>query len=126
MCKDDDSVNKDVKNPPRSPKSGALLKPFTTLTAKQAQEASVRARNLRKQVRADMLNKGVSNYDFGEELTTALKKGDLDKVTLLKEAMRLIGLQHDQSEEAAAQKIDLKSDNKVDGKVEISVTGLNG
>lgn len=126
MCKDDDSVNKDVKNPPRSPKSGALLKPFTTLTAKQAQEASVRARNLRKQVRADMLNKVVSNYDFGEELTKALKKGDLDKVTLLKEAMRLIGLQHDQSEEAAAQKIDLKSDNKVDGKVEISVTGLNG
>lgn len=126
MCKDDDSVNKDVKNPPRSPKSGALLKPFTTLTAKQAQEASVRARNLRKQVRADMLNKVVSNYDFGEELTKALKKGDLDKVTLLKEAMRLIGLQHDQSEEAAAQKIDLKSDNKVDAKLNIAVTGLDG
>lgn len=123
MCKDEDSVNKDVKNPPRSPKSGALLKPFTTLTAKQAQEASVRARNLRKQVRADMLNKVVSNYDFGEELTKALKKGDLDKVTLLKEAMRLIGLQHDQSEDAVT-KMEVKSDAKVDSKLEVSISGV--
>lgn len=123
MCKEDDSVSKDVKNPPRSPKSGALLKPFTTLTAKQAQEASVRARNLRKQVRADMLNKVVSNYDFGEELTKALKKGDLDKVTLLKEAMRLIGLQHDQSEDAVT-KMEVKSDAKVDSKLEVSISGV--
>lgn len=89
-----------------------LPQAFTPMNARQAQEASVRARNLRKQVRAEMLNKVVSNYDFGEELTKALKKGDLDKVTLLKEAMRLIGLQHDQSEDAV-QKIDIKSDNKV-------------
>lgn len=123
MCKEEDSVSKDVKNPPRSPKSGALLKPFTTLTAKQAQEASVRARNLRKQVRADMLNKVVQNYDFGEELTKALKKGDLDKVTLLKEAMRLIGLQHDQSEEAVT-KMEVKTDAKVDSKLEVSITGV--
>jgi hypothetical protein len=123
MCKEDDSVSKDVKNPPRSPKSGALLKPFTTLTAKQAQEASVRARNLRKQVRADMLNKVVQNYDFGEELTKALKKGDLDKVTLLKEAMRLIGLQHDQSEEAVT-KMEVKTDAKVDSKLEVSISGV--
>ena len=85
---------------------------FTPMTAKQAQEASIRARNLRKQVRAEMLDTVIKNYNFGEELTKALKKCDLDKVTLLKEAMRLIGLQHDQSEEAV-QKIDIKSDNKV-------------
>ena len=123
MCKDADSVSKDVKNPPRSPKSGALLKPFTTLTAKQAQEASVRARNLRKQVRAEMLNKVVQNYDFGEEMVKALKKNDLDKVTLLKEAMRLIGLQHDQSEEAVT-KMEVKTDAKVDSKLEVSITGV--
>lgn len=118
-----DSVSKGVKNPPRSPKSGALLKPFDSVTAKAAQEASVRARMLRKQVRADMLNKVISNYDFGDEMVKALKKGDLDKVTLLKEAMRLIGLQHDQSEEAV-QKIDIKSDNKVDTKLEVNITGV--
>ena len=91
---------------------------FTPLNARQAQEASVRARNLRKQVRADMLNKVVQNYDFGEELTKALKKGDLDKVTLLKEAMRLIGLQHDQSEEVV-NKIQL--DANVDAKTETTI-----
>ena len=111
MCKDEDSVADGVQKPKKNPVPKGLT-PFTVMNAKQAQEASVRARNLRKQVRADMLNKVVSNYDFGEELTKALKKGDLDKVTLLKEAMRLIGLQHDQSEEAV-QKIDIKSDNKV-------------
>ena len=111
MCKDEDSVADGVQKPKKNPVPKGLT-PFTVMNAKQAQEASVRARNLRKQVRAEMLNKVVSNYDFGEELTKALKKGDLDKVTLLKEAMRLIGLQHDQSEEAV-QKIDINSDNKV-------------
>ena len=125
MCKDEGGEKTTVKTPGQIKREQNLVK-FTPMTSKQAQEAAVKARNIRKQVRAEMLNKVVSNYDFGEEMVKALKKGDLDKVTLLKEAMRLIGLQHDQSEEAAAQKIDLKSDNKVDGKVEISVTGLNG
>lgn len=111
MCKEEDSVAGGVQKPKKNPVPKGLT-PFTVMNAKQAQEASVRARNLRKQVRAEMLNKVVQNYDFGEELTKALKKGDLEKVTLLKEAMRLIGLQHDQSEEAV-QKIDIKSDNKV-------------
>ena len=124
MCKDEDSVADGVQKPKKNPVPKGLT-PFTVMNAKQAQEASVRARNLRKQVRAEMLNKVVSNYDFGEELTKALKKGDLDKVTLLKEAMRLIGLQHDQSEEAV-QKIDLKSDSKVDAKLSVAVTGLDG
>ena len=124
MCKDEDSVADGVQKPKKNPVPKGLT-PFTVMNAKQAQEASVRARNLRKQVRAEMLNKVVSNYDFGEELTKALKKGDLDKVTLLKEAMRLIGLQHDQSEEVV-QKIDLKSDSKVDAKLSVAVTGLDG
>lgn len=122
MCKDDDSVADGVQKPKKNPVPKGLT-PFTVLNAKQAQEASVRARNLRKQVRADMLNKVVQNYDFGEELTKALKKGDLDKVTLLKEAMRLIGLQHDQSEEAVT-KMEVKTDAKVDSKLEVSISGV--
>lgn len=119
-----DSVSGDVAKPKKNPVPKGLT-PFTAMTAKQAQEASVRARNLRKQVRADMLNKVVTSYDFGEELSKALKKGDMDKVELLREAMKLIGLTHDQSEEAV-HKIDLKSDSKVDSKVQITVTGLDG
>ena len=122
MCKDVDGVADGVQKPKKNPVPKGLT-PFTVMNAKQAQEASVRARNLRKQVRAEMLNKVVQNYDFGEELTKALKKGDLDKVTLLKEAMRLIGLQHDQSEEAV-QKMEVKTDAKVDSKLEVSITGV--
>lgn len=94
---------------------------FTPMTAKQAQEASVKARNLRKQVRAEMLNTVVRNYNFGEELSKALKKGDLDKVTLLKEAMALIGLKYEQSDEFVNRMhIDATTDNKTElaGKVE--------
>lgn len=122
MCKDGDGEKTSVKTPGQIKREQNLVK-FTPMTSKQAQEAAVRARNIRKQVRAEMLNKVVQNYDFGEELTKALKKGDLDKVTLLKEAMRLIGLQHDQSEEAV-QKMEVKTDAKVDSKLEVSITGV--
>lgn len=94
---------------------------FTPLNARQAQEASVRARNLRKQVRAEMLNTVVQNYNFGDELMKALKKGDTKKVELLQTAMRLIGLHYDQSEDAVNKlHIDATTDNKtaVTGKIE--------
>ena len=85
------------------------------MTAKQAQEASVKARNLRKQVRAEMLNKVVQNYDFGDEMLKALKKGDMGKVNLIREAMALIGLKYEQSDEFVNRmQIDATTDNKVD------------
>lgn len=88
---------------------------FTPMNARQAQEASVRARNLRKQVRAEMLNTVVQNYNFGDELMKALKKCDTKKVELLQTAMRLIGLHYDQSEDAVNKlQIDATTDNKVD------------
>lgn len=68
-----------------------------------------------------MLNTVVNNYNFGEELSKALKKGDLDKVTLLKEAMALIGLKYEQSDEFVNRMhIDATTDNKTElaGKVE--------
>lgn len=97
--------------------------PFTALTAKQAQEASVRSRNLRKQVRAQMLDTLVNNLDFGAELLKAIKKGDTDQINLLQTAMKIVGLTHDQSEDAV-QKIDIKSDNKVDSKLEVTISGV--
>jgi len=120
MCKDEGSVSDGVQKPKKNPVPKGLT-PFTAMNAKQAQEASVRARNLRKQVRADMLNKVVQNYDFGDEMVKALKKGDLDKITLLKEAMRLIGLQHDQSEDAVT-KMEVKSDAKVSTSGTLNIT----
>lgn len=108
------SVSDGVEKPKKRPVPKGLT-PFTPMTAKQAQEASVKARNLRKQVRAEMLNKVVQNYDFGDEMLKALKKGDMDKVNLIREAMSLIGLKYEQSEEFVNRmQIDAKTDNKVD------------
>lgn len=95
--------------------------PFTVMTAKQAQEASVRSRNLRKQIRAQMLDTLVNNLDFGQEMLKAVKKGDVDQINLLQTAMKIVGLTHDQSEDAI-QKIDIKSDNKVTASGPINIT----
>lgn len=107
MCKDSESAGGKVD------KRKTLPQLFTPMTARQAQEASVKARNLRKQVRSEMLTKVVNNYDFGDEMLKALKKGDLDKVNLLKEAMALIGLKYEQSDEFVNRmQIDATTDNK--------------
>ena len=88
--------------------------PFNTLTAKQAQKASVRARNMRTQVRAKMLEHLVTNYDFPEEMLKALRNGNLDQVELITKAMRLIGITHDQSEDAVQKvSVDSKSESNV-------------
>ena len=123
MCKEDDSVSKDVKNPPRSPKSGALLKPFTTLTAKQAQEASVRARNLRKSMRAQLLDAAINDAKIGDLYVKAIKTKDADLMKLVETGLKIVGLTHDQSEDAVT-KMEVKSDAKVDSKLEVSITGV--
>lgn len=118
MCKDSESTGGKVD------KRKTLPQLFTPMTARQAQEASVKARNLRKQVRAEMLNKVVANYDFGDEMLKALKKGDMDKVSLLKEAMALIGLKYEQSEEFVNRmQIDATTDNKTElsGQIEFVI-----
>lgn len=122
MCKDSETTGGKVD------KRKTLPQLFTPMTARQAQEASVKARNLRKQVRSEMLNKVVQNYDFGDEMLKALKKGDMDKVALLKEAMALIGLKYEQSEEFVNRmQIDATTDNKtaLSGQIEFVVPQKN-
>lgn len=72
---------------------------FTPLNAKQAQEASVRSRNLRKQVRAQILNHIVTHLDLGQEIEKAIRSGDLDQINLLQTAIKMIGLHADQADE---------------------------
>lgn len=91
---------------------------FTPMNARQAAEASARARNIRKQVRAQMLDTLVNNLDFGDEMLKALKKGDLDRISLIEKAMTIVGLTHNQSEEVV-NKIQL--DANVDAKTETTV-----
>ena len=91
---------------------------FTPMTAKQAAEASARARNIRKQVRAQILDTLVNNLDFGAEMLKAIKKGDMDQVSLIEKAMTIIGITHNQSEEVV-NKIQL--DANVDAKTETTI-----
>ena len=115
MCKDKNSDgNGDKKR--RVP--NAVV--FTPMTARQAQEASVRSRNLRKQVRAQMLDTLVNGMDFGSELLKAVKNCDSDKIEIIETALRIVGLTHNQSEDAV-QRVDAKVDAKTDSKLEIVV-----
>ena len=115
-------ANKKSKNsePTGEKKPNTRPQAFTPMNARQAQEASVRSRNLRKQVRAQILNTIVTELDLGQELKKAIVTGDLDRVNLLQTAFKMIGLNHDQSEDAVKSGISVKAaqggadDNKSD------------
>lgn len=117
---DNNGVKQSEKTPGQIKREQNLVK-FTPMTSRQAQEAAVRARNIRKQVRAEVLRKVVENVDFSDELMKAIKKGDTKRIEMLQTAMRLIGLHYDQSEDAVNKlHIDATTDNKtaVTGKIE--------
>lgn len=117
MC---DDVKKDVKKPPCSPRSGAPLRPFNSVTAKQAQEASVKARNLRKAMRAQLLEAAV-NEGIDKLFQQAIKKKDKDLLEIVEKSLKLTGLDFASSEDAV-QKLDVKSDNKVTASGPINIT----
>jgi len=119
MCKDKNGAQTGVQKGQKGHKVPEGV-PFTPMTAKQAQEASVRARNLRKQVRAQMLDTLVNGMDFGAEMLKAVKSGDADKIEIIETALRIVGLTHNQSEEAV-QRVDAKVDAKTNNKLEIVV-----
>ena len=115
MTKTDNNGVKPAEKTPGQIKREKNLIKFTPMTSRQAQEAAVRARNIRKQVRSEVLRKVVENVDFSDELMNAIKKGDTKRIEMLQTAMRLIGLHYDQSEDAVNKlQIDATTDNKVD------------
>ena len=109
-----------IVNKPKS--QGGNLTPFTSVTSQQAQAAATKARNLRKKLRAEILqvavDAGVQNV-FREAIMT----GDTDKMAVVEKAMKLVGLDFGSSDEAV-QKVDIKADAKVDSKLEVSITGV--
>lgn len=64
-----------------------------------------------------MLDTLVNNLDFGDEMLKALKKGDLDRISIIEKAMTIVGLTHNQSEEVV-NKIQL--DANVDAKSDVA------
>ena len=102
-------------------------KPFNSETAKKAAISAAKAKKMRKEARAKMLSALTNDLDLGKELLKAMNDKDEKYLGMIEKATRLVGLQHDQSEEAIAQRIslDAKTDNRVSGNVNITVKGLD-
>ena len=110
------SVEKSLK-----PKRKSNGRPFTKENAKAMQLSAARAKKMRKEARAKMLQAMCTSLDLGKELVDAIKKNDLTKITIVDKALHIVGLQHDQSPDAQAQKIslDAKTDANVNARVEL-------
>jgi len=118
MCETNENVSQDsvkhssVKGSKKRPQN-ANLQPFDSVSAKQAQLVSARARSLRKQMRAKLLetaiNEGIDKY-----FARALKTMDADAIAVVEKAAKLVGLDFGSSDEAV-QKLDVKSDTTVKG-----------
>lgn len=95
---------------------------ITKENAKEMAISAAKAKAMRKEARAKMLAALTNDLDLGKELLKAMKGKDEKYLGMIEKATRLVGLQHDQSEDAIAQKISLnaktdanvKSDNKIE------------
>lgn len=96
-------------------------RPITKETAKQYQLSAARAKSLRKQARARMLSALTERLDLGDELLKAMKSHDDKYLSMIERATRLVGVQHDQSPEAIAQKLEVKADTTVAQKRDIVI-----
>lgn len=95
---------------------------ITKENAKEMAISAAKAKAMRKEARAKMLAALTNDLDLGKELLKAMNRKDEKYLGMIEKATRLVGLQHDQSEDAIAQKISLnartdanvKSDNKIE------------
>ena len=110
-----------IATKPPKPKRKSPGRPFTKENAKAMQLSAAKAKRLRKEARAKMLAALTTRLDLGDELYRAMHSKDEKYLGMIEKATRLVGLQHDQSEDAIAQKISLnaKTDANVNARVEL-------
>ena len=103
------------------PKRKSPGRPFTKENAKAMQLSAAKAKKMRKEARAQMLQAMCTKLDLGDQLVDAIRKNDLTKISIVEKALTLVGLTHNQSSEAIAQKISLnaRTDANVNAKVEL-------
>lgn len=103
------------------PKRKSPGRPFTKENAKAMQLSAAKAKRLRKEARAKMLAALTTRLDLGDELYRAMHSKDEKYLGMIERATRLVGLQHDQSPDAIAQKISVsaKTDANVNARVEL-------
>lgn len=86
---------------------------ITKDNAKEMAISAARAKKLRKEARAKMLAALTTKLDMGEELYLAMYNRDEKYLGMIERATRLVGLQHDQSPDAIAQKISVNANANV-------------
>ena len=108
------SAEKPQKKKPRG-------RPITSENAKQMAISAAKAKKIRKDARNRMLQTLVTDLDLGVELVKAWKHCDDKQMALIEKALRIVGLHHDQSPDAVAQKIalDAKANVKKDSTVKL-------
>lgn len=113
------SAGKPQKKKPRG-------RPITSENAKEFALSAAKAKKLRKEARAKMLAALTTKLDMGEELYLAMYNKDEKYLGMIERATRLVGLQHDQSPDAVAQKIalDAKANVKKDSTVKLILEDL--
>lgn len=114
MCKDDE--NGAANGAPKRKNPEGV--PFTSLTAREAQKASIRARNMRTQMRTQILQAAIDE-GIDKLFRKALKGNDTDKMAIIEKALKLTGLDFASSEDAV-QKVEAKTENetKLSGSIE--------
>lgn len=110
----------------QKPKRKSPGRPFTKENAKAMQLSAAKAKKLRKEARAKMLAALTTKLDMGEELYLAMYNKDEKYLGMIERATRLVGLQHDQSPDAVAQKIalDAKANVKKDSTVKLIIEDM--
>jgi hypothetical protein len=121
-----DAPQIELPSAPKSQKKKPRGRPFTSENAKTMQISAAKAKKLRKEARAKMLAALTTKLDMGEELYLAMYNKDEKYLGMIERATRLVGLQHDQSPDAVAQKIalDAKANVKKDSTVKLILEDL--
>ena len=99
----------------------ANLKPFDQCNATDFAKMAADAKKRRAYERRKMLETVSTKCDLGAELLKAIQTGDEEKINVIEKAYKILGVTHDQSEEAVVQKMQIKADTNVNQKRDIVI-----
>lgn len=123
MCESENESERVITRNGKSvhPNCLANLKPFDKCNATDFAKMAADAKKRRAYERRKMLETVSTKCDLGAELLKAIKTNDKDKMDIIEKAYKILGVTHDQSEEAAVQRMQIKADTNVNQKRDIVI-----
>ena len=109
----------------------ANLKKFTPMNAAEMARLSHRVRQMRKQMRAQLLEAAIDE-GIDKFFVKALKNLDADGIAVVEKAMKLVGLDYASDEEATRSGISVKAstgespEKKADQSLNVSIEVVDG